>query len=156
MKNPRPKKKTTGAKGKIKAHAKVVDGIQFKSMLEVFTYRKLKELGLNFEYEETTFSIMDSFHYPDVSWENRSNGDFEDKGNKTVRGITYTPDFIGYDDNHIMTWVIECKGFANDRFPNTWKMFKALLIKTNNVVPLYLPKNQKQVLEVISMIIQQK
>ncbi|NBP01370.1 MAG: DUF1064 domain-containing protein [Proteobacteria bacterium] len=151
-----PVKIKRGAKGRIKSQSKVVDGIQFKSMLEVFTYRKLKEHDLNFEYEGTSFTIMEGFHYPEVSWENRTNGAFEDKSKSSVRGITYTPDFIGYDDNRNMTWVIECKGFANDRFPNTWKMFKALLVKTNNCVPLYLPKNQKQVLEVISMIIELK
>mgnify|MGYP003336163545 FL=1 len=97
-----PIKIKKGAKGRIKAQSKVVDGIQFKSMLEVFTYRKLKEHDLNFEYEGTSFTIMDSFHYPEVSWENRTNGAFENKGEATVRGITYTPDFIGYDDNKNM------------------------------------------------------
>ncbi len=141
------------SKGKINATQKVVDGIKFKSMLEVFTYRKLKEFGLRFEYEMRSFTIMEGFKYPEESWENRATQGFENKSLASVRGITYTPDFIGYDENGKMNWVIECKGFANDRFPNTWKMFKKTLIELDSVVPLYLPKNQKQVLESIQMIL---
>lgn len=140
--------------GKINSRQKVVDGIQFKSLLEVFTYRKLKELDLNFQYEEKRFVLMSGFHYPNQTWENRTNGqDFSNKGQDKVRDITYTPDFIGYDEEGNMTWVIECKGFANERFPNVWKMFKQTLMREGNAVPLFLPKNQKQVLQILDLII---
>jgi hypothetical protein len=142
-----------GSRGKIKATQKVVDGIQFKSMLEVFTYRKLLEFELRFEYEKAKFVLMKGFDYPCETWENRSNGEFDDKSKSKVRDITYTPDFIGYDDKGQIKWVIETKGFANDRFPNTWKLFKQALIQQGTPVPLYLPKNQKQVLEVIDKIL---
>jgi hypothetical protein len=145
-----PKK---GSRGKIKATQKVVDGIQFKSMLEVFTYRKLLEYELRFEYEQKKFVIMQGFEYPECSWETKPSGDYEDKGHGKVRDITYTPDFVGYDDKGKIKWVIECKGFANDRFPNTWKLFKQTLIREGTPVPLYLPKNQKQVLESIEKIL---
>lgn len=130
-----------------------MDGIQFKSMLEVFTYRKLLEFELKFEYEKSKFVLMKGLEYPCETWENRANGEFEDRSKSKVRDITYTPDFIGYDDKGKIKWVIETKGFANDRFPNTWKLFKQALVQQGTPVPLYLPKNQKQVLEVINKIL---
>jgi hypothetical protein len=51
-------KSRKSSKVKIYAIKKEVDGIQFKSMLEVFTYRKLKEAGLKFTYEKDSFVIM--------------------------------------------------------------------------------------------------
>ncbi len=151
-----PKSKTSksrASKIKINAVKKVVDGIQFKSMLEVFTYRKLKEAGISFTYEEDSFTIMAGFHYPESTFESRKTStELEDKSKAKVRDITYTPDFIGRDKDGKILWVIECKGFANERFPNTWKLFKKYLIDTSQVCPLYLPKNQGQVLKVIDLV----
>lgn len=145
-----PKK---GSSGKIRATQKNVDGIQFKSMLEVFTYQRLLETGLKFEYEKKKFVVMQGFEYPEYSWESNPKGDFQDKGHGKVRDITYTPDFVGYDQLGKIKWIIECKGFANERFPNTWKLFKQTLVKEGISVPLYLPKNQKQVLQSIDKIL---
>jgi len=72
---------------------------------------------------------MQGFDYPECSWEDKPSTGYEDKGNGKVRDITYTPDFVGYDAKGKIKWVIECKGFANDRFPNTWKLFKQTLIR---------------------------
>jgi hypothetical protein len=96
---------------------------------------------------------MQGFDYPQCSWETLPSGEYKDKGNGKVRDITYTPDFVGYDSKGKLKWVIECKGFANERFPNTWKLFKQTLIREGTVIPLYLPKNQKQVLETIEKIL---
>ena len=65
-----------------------------------------------------------------------------------IRAITYLPDFLCPNRD----WIIECKGFANDRFPIKWKMFKNLLKETNPECKLFVPKNQKQVLETIEII----
>jgi hypothetical protein len=147
------KGKTSGKlnRGKIKSRSKEVDGIKFKSMLEVFCYKKLKEAKLEFEYEEHVWNLMEGFNYPAMSFENRSNGAFEDRSKDKVRAITYTPDFVCMKDGKPV-WVIECKGFANDRFPNTWKNFKRKLIEDGTPCPLFVPKNQKQILEVIKLI----
>jgi len=96
---------------------------------------------------------MQGFDYPECSWEDKPSTGYEDKGNGKVRDITYTPDFVGYDAKGKIKWVIECKGFANDRFPNTWKLFKQTLIREGTPVPLYLPKNQGQVLQSIDKIL---
>ena len=140
-------------KGKIQARQKEVDGIKFKSMLEVFTYKKLKELGVDFTYEEHSYQLTEGFHYPAPIYETKGTcKEFVDKSKDKIRGISYTPDFVGHDADGKLLWVIECKGFANDRFPNTWKNFKKHLIDTDSVCPLFLPKDQKQVLQVITLI----
>jgi hypothetical protein len=144
--------KVSKSKGRIQSKGKEIDGIKFKSMLEVFTYKKLKEAYISLEYEQTTFRLMEGFYYPAMCIESRKGPEFEDKNGTKVRDITYTPDFIGRDESGKILWVIECKGFANDRFPNTWKNFKKHLIETGQVCPLFLPKNQKQVLQVIEII----
>lgn len=124
-------------KGKFPKNKKVrnatpleIDGIQFKSKLEAFCYRHLKENNIIAAYEGNTFTLIPAFEY---------NGE-------KVRACTYTPDFVGE------TFVIEVKGFANDVFPIKNKMFKKHLLDSNIIFDLYLPKNQKEVLAVIQLI----
>ncbi|HSH51275.1 MAG TPA: DUF1064 domain-containing protein, partial [Bacteroidales bacterium] len=107
--------------------------IKFRSKLEVYCYKQLKKHNINIEYESITFTILESFKYK----------------NKTIRKMTYTPDFIG--DN----FIIECKGYMNDAFPLRWKLFKYFLYKNKMEIDLYLPRNQtevdKMVLEIIKL-----
>ena len=65
-----------------------------------------------------------------------------------IRDITYTPDFV---DPH-GRWIIEVKGYANDVLPMKWKMFKNHLMQLEEPPVLFLPKNQKQVLQTIELI----
>ena len=85
-------------------------GITFKSKLELYCYKKLKEANLKFKYEENRYELMPSFQFENDSWEL-----FKRKGVRTfgkqrplIRGITYTPDFVGSG------WIIETKGNPND------------------------------------------
>ena len=91
----------TGTKrkvGKIQATKKTVDGIDFNSMLEVFTYRKLVEAGLETNYEAKSFTILPSFTYEQVTWENRGKSvDLIIKDESNIRAITYTPDINYFD-----------------------------------------------------------
>ena len=80
----------------------VYDGIKFKSKLETYTYKKLKEANIKAEYEAQHFELLPKFEY---------NGE-------KIRAMTYLPDFIG--DN----FIIECKGYANDVFPLKKKLFR--------------------------------
>lgn len=105
----------------------IVDGIQFRSKLEAYTHKKLIEAGITAKYESTKFTLIDSFRYM----------------GEAVRAMTYTPDFVGDD------FIIECKGFGNDAFPLRWKMFKYFLYMNKIDLHLYLPRNQRQVDEVI-------
>ena len=118
-------------------------GIEFKSKLEVYTYKKLKEAKLKFQYEEHTFPLLEKFDYEGQSMEL-----FKRQGVKTfdwqrphVRGMTYTPDFVNMREK----WVIECKGHPNETFPVKWKMFKHYMNEHHPGFILYMPRNQKHI-----------
>jgi len=68
------------------------NGIKFRSKLEVYCYKQLKNSNINAEYEPITYTILEGFNFND----------------KKVQGIKYTPDFVGED------FIIECKGWMND------------------------------------------
>lgn len=110
------------------------DGIQFKSKLEVYCYKLLKDKGIPAEYEEHRFQILEPFTYND----------------KKIRGMYFTPDFVGDD------FIIECKGFMNDAFPLRWKLFKHYLLINNLRYDLYLPRNKKDVEAVVSEIVDKR
>lgn len=121
-------KKRTKKEGKVKnATPTQLDGIKFRSKLEAYTYKKLKEAEVYAEYEPTHFELIPKFEY---------------QGEK-VRAMTYLPDFVGKD------FIIECKGLMGDSFPLRWKIFKYTLMKQNSNYKLYLVRNQKQVDELI-------
>jgi len=129
------------------ATAKTYKGIKFRSKLELFTYRKLQEAGIKADYEKTTFVIQDGFEFDNNCIEPSSKG-YGIKKSRKIRAITYTPDFIDPKNK----WIIEVKGYANDVFPIKWKMFKKYLHEKGNEAVLFLPKNQKQVLDTIERI----
>lgn len=114
--------------GKVKnATPNIYDGIKFRSKLETYAYKKLKEAKIKANYEPTHFELIPKFEY---------------QGEK-VRAMTYLPDFVGKD------FIIECKGLMGDSFPLRWKIFKYTLMKQNSNYKLYLVRNQKQVDELI-------
>ena len=134
-------------KGKIQSKQTTVDGIKFRSKLEAFTYKTLKENNIPLEYESEKFTLLDSYNYDETTYEQSTKG-YRDKSDTKVRAVTYLPDFLCPD----RTWIIECKGFANDRFPIKWKMFKKHLKDTQKQYVLFLPRNKAQVDEVIDLI----
>lgn len=122
MKKSLTKKKKS--QGKVRnVQPNIYDGIKFRSKLETYTYKKLKEAKIFAEYESTHFELIPKFEY---------------QGEK-VRAMTYLPDFVGKD------FIIECKGLMGDSFPLRWKIFKYTLMKNNSNYKLYLVRNQKQV-----------
>ena len=46
-----------------------IDGIEFRSRLEAFTYSELKKEGIKFDYEKEKFVLMEKFKYDGVSIE---------------------------------------------------------------------------------------
>lgn len=104
------------------------DEIKFRSKLETYTYKKLKEANIPAQYEAIHFELIPKFEY---------NGE-------KVRAMTYLPDFVGED------FIIECKGLMGDSFPLRWKIFKYTLMKSNAKYKLYLVRNQKQVDQMIN------
>lgn len=106
-----------------------IDGIDFKSRLELYTYKRLKEEGLNFSYEAKTWTIIEKFEY---------------LGEK-IRAVTITPDFVNLDKKII----IEVKGYATDIYKLRLKVFKKHLGMNRDEYTIYHVKNQKQVEDVI-------
>ena len=117
-------------KAKIRSKPTEIDGIKFRSKLEAFTYKKLKENKIKHEYESEKFVLHEGFYFTSDSYEQSTTG-YRNRGAEKVRAIT---------------------GFANDRFPMKWKMFKKYLHDNNPNCVLFVPKNQKQVLETIEII----
>ena len=135
-------------KGPVQAKKISYDGISFASGLEKYTYIALKKNKLYEGYESETFQIIESFQFPNISYEKQANskGEYINRGSKKILGIKYTPDFIGKD------YIIECKGRPNESFPLRWKLFKLWLTKNNIGKILYKPQNQKEVDRTIALI----
>ena len=122
-------------KGKVRnACPNEYDGIKFKSKLETYTYKKLKEAKIKADYESQHFELIPKFEY---------NGE-------KIRAMTYLPDFIGND------FIIECKGLITDSFPLRFKIFKYSLLQKGQVYKVYLVRNQKQVDQMIDELLQTK
>ena len=115
------KKKTQGRVKNVTPN--IVDGIKFRSKLESYTYKKLKEANIYADYEQHRYELLPAFEF----------------SGKKIRAITYLPDFVGHD------FIIECKGFPNEAWPLREKLFKYYM---NRFLPnhrFYLVHTQKEV-----------
>jgi hypothetical protein len=135
-------------RGPVRAKKVTFDGIKFASGLEKYMYVALKNANIYAEYEGMTFTVQEGFEFKNESYERQSNGKGEmvNRGSKKVLPIKYTPDFIS------PSFIIECKGRANESFPMRWKMFKKFVKDNLKHVTLYKPQNQKECDEVIKLI----
>ena len=135
--------------GPVRSKKVTVDGIEFASGLEKYMYLALKEAKIEAHYEGETYVLQDSFVFKNKSYEKQSNGkgEFKNRGEKKILNIKYTPDFIS------SSFIIECKGRANESFPIRWKMFKKYVNHKMKHVTLYKPQNQKDCDEVIKLIL---
>lgn len=105
----------------------IYDGIKFRSKLETYTYKKLKEANIMADYEMHRYELLPAFTF----------------NNKKYRAMTYLPDFVG--DN----FVIECKGYPNEAWHLREKLFRYYLYSNNIGVNFYIVHNQKEVDELI-------
>lgn len=139
-------------KSKIKnAQALEVNGLKFKSKLELFCYNELIKAGItDFKYEEDKFILMEGFEFNCNSYELKKDKTI-DLATKNIRPITYLPDFTRLDSKG-NGWILECKGYPNDAFPLKWKWFKQHLMENDYNVTLYKPNNQMNVLKMIELI----
>ena len=135
-------------RGPVRAKKVSFDGIQFASGLEKYMYVALKKAKIHAIYEGSTFELQEGFMFDVDSYERQGNGkgDMVNRGQKKILNIKYTPDFISD------SFIIECKGRANESFPIRWKMFKKYVNKNLKHVTLYKPQNQKECDEVIKLI----
>ena len=143
------KKKFKRKRGPVRAKKVTYDGIKFASGLEKYMYVALKKAKIKAKYEGQTYIIQEGFIFKNESYERQSNGKGElvNRGCKKILPIKYTPDFISD------SFIIECKGRANESFPMRWKLFKKYVNTNMKHVTLYKPQNQKECDEVIKLII---
>ena len=143
------KKKYKRKRGPVRAKKVSFDGITFASGLEKYMYQALKKAKIYAEYEGATFVLQEDFKFEIDSYERQANGkgDMVNRGQKKIQSIKYTPDFIS------SSFIIECKGRANESFPMRWKMFKKYVNHKMKHVTLYKPQNQKECDKVIELII---
>ena len=143
------RKKFKRKRGPVRSKKVTVDGIEFASGLEKYMYLALKEAKIEAHYEGETYVLQDSFVFNNKSYEKQSNGkgEFKNRGEKKILNIKYTPDFVN------PSFIIECKGRANESFPIRWKMFKNYVKEYLKHVILYKPQNQKDCDEVIKLIL---
>ena len=143
------KKKYKRKKGPVRSKKVTFDGIQFASGLEKYMYIALKKAKIHATYEGATFVLQEDFKFEIDSYERQANGKGEmtNRGQKKIQSIKYTPDFVS------SSFIIECKGRANESFPMRWKMFKKYVNHKMKHVTLYKPQNQKECDKVIELII---
>jgi hypothetical protein len=122
-------------RGPVRAKKVTFDGIKFASGLERYMYQALKKAKIHADYEGCTFTLQEGFMFDVESYERQSNG----KG-----------DFVS------SSFIIECKGRANESFPIRWKMFKKYVNHKMKHVTLYKPQNQKECDEVIKLILNKR
>ena len=146
------RKKYKKKKGPVRAKKVTYNGINFASGLEKYMYIALKKAKLKAKYEAQTYIVQDGFEFKTTSYERQSNGkgEFKDRGNKKILPIKYTPDFVSD------SFIIECKGRANESFPLRWKMFKKYVKVNLPHVTIYKPQNQKECDKVIELITKSK
>ena len=122
------KQRKKKSEGRIKnATPNIFDGIKFRSKLETYTYKKLKEANIFAEYEQYRYELLPAFIFH----------------GKKVRAMTYLPDFVG------KSFVIECKGFANESFPLRKKLFEFWLSVHEPETQYHVVRTQKEVDQLI-------
>ena len=143
------RKKYKRKKGPVRSKKVTFDGIQFASGLEKYMYKALKKAKIHAEYEGVTFVLQEDFKFDIDSYERQANGkgDMVNRGQKKIQNIKYTPDFVRD------SFIIECKGRANESFTIRCKMFKKYVKEHLKRVTLYKPQNQKECDQVIELII---
>ena len=142
------KKRYSKKRGPVRSKKVTFDGINFASGLEKYMYIALKAAGIHAIYEGMTFVLQEDFIFNVDSYERQANGKGQmvNRGQKKIQNIKYTQDFVSD------SFIIECKGRANESFPLRWKMFKKYVKKHYSHVTLYKPQNQKECDLVIELI----
>ena len=136
-------------RGPVRSKKVTFDGIKFASGLEKYMYIALKKAKIKADYEGETFVLQEDFKFQIDSYERQANGkgDMVNRGQKKIQSIKYTPDFVS------SSFIIECKGRANESFPMRWKMFKKYVNHKMKHVTLYKPQNQKECDKVVELIL---
>ena len=140
------KKRYSKKRGPVRAKKVTFDGIKFASGLEKYMYVALKNAKIKSKYEGETYVLQEGFEFKNKSYERQGNGRGEmvNRGQKKILNIKYTPDFVSD------SFIIECKGRANESFPLRWKMFKKYIKENHPHVTLYKPQNRKSAIKLLN------
>ena len=132
-------------RNKSNANRKKKDLGIYKSGLEAYCGKRLKEEKIDFGYESESFTATNKY-YKSVPKDRY----LVEASGKKVLPITYKPDFVSHEHR----FIIETKGFvrANDSFPVRWKLFMKFLHDNHMDYQLFIPKNKDQVDTVINII----
>jgi len=73
-------------RGPVRSKKKTVDGIEFKSGLEAYMYKALRDAGIKAQYEGIKFELIPSFDFKNKCYERQSNGkgEYKDRGSKKI------------------------------------------------------------------------
>ena len=122
------KRKKKQSTGKVQnATPNEYNGIKFRSKLETYTYKKLKEADITADYEMHRYELLPAFTFND----------------RKYRPMTYLPDFVGKN------FIIECKGYPNEAWPLREKLFRYYLYSNKLDIDFYVVHTQKEVDELI-------
>lgn len=115
-------------------------------------YIMLCSNNIEANYEKEQFVLQEGFSLDNLCVERQMNGkgDFIDRSHKKVTSISYTPDFTGVD------FIIETKGWAGDRFPLVWRLFKHHLKTIGDTRMVFKPQSLTDCSEVVRLIKEQR
>ena len=108
---------------------KVYNGVEYKSTFEANTAQLLDTLGIPWEYETRTYTILEGFYCP---WQKRK-----------VMGIEYIPDFI------IGPLMLETKGWETPEWKIKKKFFFKYLKENEPDALWYMVHSEKEILQVL-------
>ena len=106
-------------------------GIKFDSKLELYFYELLKKEKIPFEFQ-VPYELMPSFRY--------------NKSSVRAMHLIVDFDFTAHGKNVI----VDTKGYQRADNKLKWKWFKYIMKSTQPII--YLPKTQKQCIEVIQIL----
>lgn len=131
------------------AKESIYNGITFKSKLEESFYKTLVLNGLNPQYEQLKFILVEGF-YPTIPFYNRSKSKQFKLDMSKIRDITYTPDFTIFKDDTL--FIIEAKGIENDTYPLKKKLFRKYLESWTTPSVYFEVHTKRELLQVIDII----
>ena len=111
-------------------------------------YSLLKQAKIKFTYEGTSYETFEKLDYPAENWERVRKNSPQMVDKRTSQNITYTPDFIGENEE----WFIEVKGRPNESFPIRWKLFKKKMSERENPPIIFKPTNKMDCIQVVEIL----
>ncbi len=134
---------------------KEYNGLKFKSLLEVTTYKELLQEGFNVLYEPETFILWKGFKPTIPFYDKDKQTKMLKRNDKKIIDIKYTPDFMFVYKG--LTIFMETKGIENDVFYIKKKLFREYLEKERQHNPGFRPLyfeiyNKRQLIQAINII----